>query len=370
MRVGIYYGMDLGAGAAGNRMYEEIAQQIRLADKRGIDTAWIGETHSAEGGCPSPQVMIPAIGTVTGAIRIGPLKILPLDRQPMRIAEDFGQIDIELNGRLNFGVWEGNDPEAFRAHSQDMGARWERFQEVLDFILLAWTNDSFAYVGEHVNFPGTAEPPAGGARWERAPFMPPYRPQWEWGEHVPPHLAVTPKPMQTPRPPVYVYGWRQQSIDFAAKHGHSIILSQLESQSRIGEKVASYRASLEAAGRSPSEVDIAVVRDVWVHEDADTARSQVERVLEGAFRKANEDGSLADAEGRSFSDSDLSYEALAGDRFLIGDPRDVVDQIRTLQADTGINHLICRIPYPGVSTPQVYDFINTFEQYVHPMLHV
>jgi alkanesulfonate monooxygenase SsuD/methylene tetrahydromethanopterin reductase-like flavin-dependent oxidoreductase (luciferase family) len=200
--------------------------------------------------------------------------------------------------------------------------------------------------------------------------MPPYRPQWEWGEHVPPHLAVTPKPMQTPRPPVYVYGWRQQSIDFAAKHGHSIILSQLESQSRIGEKVASYRASLEAAGRSPSEVDIAVVRDVWVHEDADTARSQVERVLEGAFRKANEDGSLADAEGRSFSDSDLSYEALAGDRFLIGDPRNVVDQIRTLQADTGINHLICRIPYPGVSTPQVYDFINTFEQYVHPMLHV
>lgn len=370
MRIGIYYGMDLGAGASGEGMYGEIAEQIKLADERGIDTAWIAESHFAEGSCPSPQIMIPALGSITEAIRIGPLKILPLDHQPMRIAEDFGQIDIELNGRLNFGVWEGNDPEAFRAHNQSMKERWGRFQEVLDFILVAWTNDSIAYVGEHVKFPGNAKPPANGARWERAPFTPPYKPQWEWGDWVPPHLAVTPKPVQTPHPPVYVYGWRDQAIDFAARHGNSFIFSHLESLPRIREKVARYTRELEAAGRSTTDVDIAIVRDVWVHQDAGAARAQAEPVLERAFRRASEDGSLAEAEGKSFSSAELSYDDLARDRFLIGEPKAVVDQIKTLQAETGINHLICRIPFPGVTNTQVKAFINTFERYVHPMLFV
>lgn len=370
MRIGIYYAMDMGVGTSGDRLYEEIAQQVQLADQTGIDTLWIGENHFTEGGCPSPQIMVPALGGVTQAIRIGPLKVLPLDHQPMRIAEDFAQIDVQLNGRLNFGVWEGNDPEAFRAYNQSFEESWERFQDVLDFILVAWTNDSFAYVSKHVKFPGNANPPANGRRWERAAFTPPFKPQWEWGDWVPAHLGVTPKPIQTPRPPVYIYGWREQAIDFAAHHGHSFIFSPLESLPRLAEKVAHYTRELELAGRSASEVDIAMIRDVWVHQDGAQARSQVARVLERAFRQAYTDGSLGEAEGRTFSPSEITYDNLARDRFLVGEPKEVVDQVKALQAETGLNHLICRIPFPGVTPAQVIEFINTFERYVHPMLMI
>ncbi len=372
MRIGLYYGMDLGTGSSGEQMYAEIADQVKHADRDGIDTVWIAETHFAEGSCPSPQILIPALGSMTTSIRIGPLKILSLDHQPVRIAEDFAQIDIELNGRLNFGVWEGNDAEAFRAHNQNMDDRWDRFREELDFIQVAWSNDSFAYQGEYVTFPGNAGLLAQGTKrkWERAPFNPPYKPQWEWGDWVPPYLAVTPKPVQTPHPPVYVYGWRDQSIDFAAAHGNSMIFSHLESLPRIREKVARYTNVLEAAGRASSEVDVALVRDIWVHEDADVARTQAKPVLEAAYQQANKDGSLAEAEGRDFSSEELSYEKLATDRFLIGEPKVVVDQIKMLQAETGINHLICRIPFPGVTHTQVNEFIDCFERYVHPMLMV
>ena len=368
MRVGIYYGMDLGTGSSGNDMYQEIAEQVRIADERGVDSAWIGESHSIDGGCPSPQIMVPALGGVTEAIRLGPIKILPLDSQPMRISEDFAQIDIQLNGRLNFGSWEGGRPDDFRAYNQDFEQRQERFEEVLDFILLSWTNDAFAYVGDHVKFPGNAQAPANGKKWERAPFTAPFVPQWDVGEYVPPHLAVTPKPVQTPRPPAYVYGWNEDSIDFAARAGHSFIFSPLESGTRLRKKVGRYVRGLGSAGRSVGEVDVAIIRDVWVNEDSGVARSQAASVLEQAFRQAAADGSLAAAEGRSFSDGDLNFDALAQDRFMIGTPAEVVDSIKTLQADTGLNHIICRMPFPGVSHNQAMDFINAFERYVHPML--
>ncbi|MCC6381658.1 MAG: LLM class flavin-dependent oxidoreductase [Dehalococcoidia bacterium] len=369
MRVGIYYGMDLGAGPGPDEgMYLEIAEQVRAADRAGVDTAWIGETHAREGGCPSPQVVLPALGGVTQAIRLGALKVLPLDRQPMRIAEDFAQIDVQLNGRLNFGVWEGSDAEAFSAYGQDFNQRRERFEEVLDFILVAWTNDAIAYVGEHVTFPGNAVKPMDGSRWERAPFTPPYRPQWEWGDWVPPHLAVTPKPVQTPRPPVYVYGWSDAAIDFAARCGHSFLFSPLESGARLRQKIGRYTRQLVAAGRSPSEVDVAVIRDVWVHEDPATARAQVAPVIEGAFRQAHGDGSLAEAEGRRFAAAEIAYDSLADDRFMVGDAQTVVDALKALQADTGANHVVCRMPFPGVTHAEALDFIGTFERHVHPML--
>lgn len=116
--------------------YRLAAEQIRHAEKFGLDSAWIAQHHfhEAEGGLPAPFAFLGFVAAQTSRIRLGTgIVTLPLEN-PVRVAEDAAVVDLMSNGRLELGVGTGGNPSAFAAFGLDSAQRSEIFARNLDVV--------------------------------------------------------------------------------------------------------------------------------------------------------------------------------------------------------------------------------------------
>jgi putative FMN-dependent luciferase-like monooxygenase len=116
--------------------YRLAAEQIRQAEKAGLDSAWIAQHHfhEREGGLPAPFAFLGFVAAQTSRIRLGTgIVTLPLEN-PVRVAEDAAVLDLISNARFELGVGTGGNPSAFAAFGLDSAARNEIFARNLDIV--------------------------------------------------------------------------------------------------------------------------------------------------------------------------------------------------------------------------------------------
>ena len=119
--------------------YRLAAEQIRHAEKAGLDSAWIAQHHfhEAEGGLPAPFAFLGFVAAQTSRIRLGTgIVTLPLEH-PVRVAEDAAVLDLMSHGRFELGVGTGGNPTAFAAFGLDSAQRNEIFARNLDIVRTA-----------------------------------------------------------------------------------------------------------------------------------------------------------------------------------------------------------------------------------------
>jgi probable F420-dependent oxidoreductase len=126
----------------------------------------------------------------TETIRLG-TGVSPMAlRPPALLAKQVATVDNLSGGRVDFGIGTGWSEGSFGAIDTDFGnpaSRKARLREGIDLILELWTSDT------PVDFDG---------------------------EYYKSHGAVIgPKPVQTPRPPLWVGGWRQNMLSITAEVG-------------------------------------------------------------------------------------------------------------------------------------------------------
>src|ERR1700742_1222175 len=125
--------------AAPAERYRLAAEQIRHAEKFGLDSAWIAQHHfhEREGGLPSPFAFLGFVAAQTSRIRLGTgIVTLPLEH-PVRVAEDAAVLDLMANGRFELGVGTGGNPSAFAAFGLDSAQRNDIFARNLDIVRTA-----------------------------------------------------------------------------------------------------------------------------------------------------------------------------------------------------------------------------------------
>ena len=192
-----------------------------LAEELGFDSVWFGEEHFYSFGiCPSPQIFLTAVARETSRIRLGTaISLLPFEN-PLRKAEDFAMLDILSNGRLNFGVGRGIIPQHFEGFCVDPAESRGRYEESLEIIRRAWTEDPFGYQGEF----------------------------WQV-----PSLSLGPKPVQKPHPPIYRGTISKESFEGAGVVGdNAFIVPWLTGpHPTVRKRVQRYRALLEENGHGP-----------------------------------------------------------------------------------------------------------------------
>ena len=142
---------------------------------------------------PSPNIVAAALTQRTRRGKIVVLgNLLPLHRNPLRVAEEYAMIDNMSGGRLIAGLAIGGGPEAFNYNVPQPQARGQ-FWEAVDLIKRAWTepgpfeHDGKYYPLRYVNLwpqprqrphppiwiPGRAQPrDHGGNRQARARLFP------------------------------------------------------------------------------------------------------------------------------------------------------------------------------------------------------
>jgi alkanesulfonate monooxygenase SsuD/methylene tetrahydromethanopterin reductase-like flavin-dependent oxidoreductase (luciferase family) len=151
MRFGFFDQLPCASGFSEQQRYRDIMAQIELGDELGFDTVWLGELHFSRtfSILADPLMVLAAAAQRTNRIRLGTaVTLLPL-HNPVKIAEEAATVDILSDGRLELGVGRGTAPLHYEGYGIPQEESRERFEEALDFILKAWTNDIFSYEGKH-----------------------------------------------------------------------------------------------------------------------------------------------------------------------------------------------------------------------------
>lgn len=123
--------------------YALALEQIRHAEHLGFDAAAVAQHHfdGAEGGLPSPFVLLSHAAALTRRIRlVTGVVTLPLE-DPVRVAEDAAVLDALSGGRLEIGLASGGSPSSFAAFGVDASDKHAVFARKLDVLERALTGD-------------------------------------------------------------------------------------------------------------------------------------------------------------------------------------------------------------------------------------
>lgn len=360
MRVGLLY--DLGPDAlAGGLSYDLALAQIEEADRLGVDSVLFSEGHGSR-GCPAVASLVTAAAASTTAIRVGTADRRPALEYPVKVAEDFAVADIISRGRVILGVSPGVSPEEFRAVDVPWAERHSRFREAVELVRTAWTQGPVQFVGEHYRFPLSAE---GEPGWRREPLALPYLDQWRRGQVIPQHLAVLPRPVQLPHPPIWVQAWDRDTIEWAARRGLTYLCSPLETDDEALDKLGLHTGTLLAAGRERNEIEVALARDLFLHDDGDTARDIARASLQ-CHVEAVRASATDDMAGLALLDG-LDHDALLESCFLVGSPTEVLDRLLRFRSE-GVTHFVFRVALPGREHRDVLRCIRLLAAQVTPRL--
>lgn len=320
MRFGLFFQAPERPGETHAQRFGEMLDLATLADSLGFDVAWLAEIHfgAAFSLLSTPLMAVPAIAQRTRRIRVGTaVTLLPL-HQPLACAEQAATADILSGGRLEFGVGRGSIPTQFHGFRVPVSENRARFAECLDIIRLAWTRDRFSYDGTFYKVDD---------------------------------LAVVPKPLQRPHPPIRVAVHTLESFTHIAELGVPIYSGTTTTPlPLLRECMAAYREKLAAAGHAWGAEQMALMQPVHIATTAAGARDamrpgvlQYYRNLETIF------SSLPDSYGdhlprlKHIRDTiaDLPYETFNRDHAVFGDTAEVVDRLQAAREEFRLSQFIC-----------------------------
>jgi alkanesulfonate monooxygenase SsuD/methylene tetrahydromethanopterin reductase-like flavin-dependent oxidoreductase (luciferase family) len=210
------------------QVFAEVAEQTRLADQLGYQTAWFAEHHFSNYClCASPLMMVAHCAGVTEKIRLGTaVVVLPL-YNPARLAAEIATADALSNGRLSLGIGAGYQPYEFERFGVDIKENLEMTEEFCEILDLAFARDFFSYSGKHYQMPET---------------------------HIPA------RPVQRPVP-IYVAGHTQAMFRAAARHGYRVLSSgRVGGAMLLAEQYADIVAAFAAENKPLANAHITVNR--------------------------------------------------------------------------------------------------------------
>ena len=132
--------------------------QIELAEGLGFETAWVAQHHldGAEGGLPSPFVLLAAAAARTERIRLGTAILTLAHEHPARAAEDAVVLDTLSGGRAELGLGTGGSSRTLSAFGEDPQHRRAIYDAKLVRLrsLIAGTGDVAIYPQQQTGLDG------------------------------------------------------------------------------------------------------------------------------------------------------------------------------------------------------------------------
>ena len=295
--------------------FRESFAHIDVVERLGLDAVWMAESHfsPARSVLSAPLVVAAAAAARTERIKIGTaVHVLPLGN-PLRIAEEVATLDHICQGRFEFGVGRSGLPGSYEGYNIPYSESRERFTEYLEIIRRAWTNDRFSYAGNYFSFED---------------------------------VCLTPKPLQSPHPPIRIAANSLDTFKTAGATGMPIFIGlRGQGLTQVAEQVAAYLNAWEKAGHETPDISLRV--PVYVSETPNAAISDPEESFMRQFRRLG--GQLAgsatgpgtddtrDRAARAAELASLTWEEVRREKVAVGTPEMVVDRIHELREQLQIS---------------------------------
>jgi alkanesulfonate monooxygenase SsuD/methylene tetrahydromethanopterin reductase-like flavin-dependent oxidoreductase (luciferase family) len=320
--------MDMRTG------FEEQLEQARLAETLGYDSL-MKNSHFA--GSPLQEfhqipflarIMdeVPSLRLITGVV------LLPMHK-PLDIAEQLASVDVMSGGRLIFGVGLGYRDVEFKGFGTNSKERVPRLIENLEAVKRLWTEDDVSMKGSHFELD---------------------------------HATLSIKPLQKPTPPIWIGANADAAIRRAAKLADAWFINPHQRMDTIERQVEIYKQALDEAG-NPFPDDLPIAREVFVANSKDEAIRIAKPFLEEKYKIYHQWGQDKDMPAGD-DDLSLDYDELLEDRFMLGSPEEIAEQVIAHYKRLGINHIILNFHWVGMPHALTMESMTRFAEEVMPLV--
>ncbi len=350
MRFGTYYFLQAPPGTSHEEVVQREFAQILLSEELGYDTVWLTEHHFIEYGISvSPMALAAAIAGSTRRIGIALAAVILPFHEPLRLAEEIAFVDLLSKGRLRVGIGRGNRPIEFAGYRIPQEENRERFGEILEVMIQAWTQEKVSFHGKFFTIDG---------------------------------IPVIPKPYQKPHPPLMLVCVSPETIQMAARHGWTMLNSILFGPfSQITQSRDIYVETMRNTGYSEAEVRKAlqswgVSRHIYVAptdsqalREAEAAECWYQQSLARFLvpENINTAPSALQPQFRAIAErlKTVTWEKLVEETVLFGSPERIVDRVQEMY-EAGVGELLCWMNFGGLPHELVTRSMRLFAEKVIP----
>ncbi len=126
-----------------------LLEEIELADQLGLDVFGIGEHHRPDFIVSSPAVVMAAAAARTKQIKLTSAVTVLSSDDPVRVYQDFAQVDLISKGRVEVMAGRGSFIESFPLFGYDLQDYDTLFAEKLDLLVKINEQERITWSGRH-----------------------------------------------------------------------------------------------------------------------------------------------------------------------------------------------------------------------------
>ncbi len=170
--------------------YDQIKAAAIEADRLDFHSIWLND-HFFFTGAPYLECFttLSALSRITSKVRLGTLVSCNSYRNPAHLAKMVSTVDNASNGRVEFGIGAGWHDEEYFAYGYPFPlakVRIKQLAEAVQIVKALWINEKASFSGKYYSIKDA---------------------------------VCNPKPVQKPRPPIWIGGSGNMLISVLAKHG-------------------------------------------------------------------------------------------------------------------------------------------------------
>ena len=315
----------------GVQLMPTLLEQVRIADAVGFDAFSMGDHYNIPGLQRLNQV--PALARLCAEAKhmaVGTAVMLLGLRHPVTVASELASLDVINGGRSFFGFGLGYRDDELNAFNLTKTERFHRFVEGIDIIKRLWTENDVTYEGKAFKLK---------------------------------KVTLDPKPLQHPRPPIWVAANSDAAVCRAVTVGDGWMIGPHSAIDELQRQVGLCRESWTAAGKSATP-EMPIIRETFVagsrREALEKARPCLEQLYRTIYVKWKQNEAMSDPNELSWA-----FDRLAHGRFILGSPEECREQIQEYQSRLGTNYILPRFDWtPGLPQEEILKSMRLFGEKV------
>ncbi len=310
----------------------ELMEEVELADELGLDVFAIGEHHRPDFLVSSPAVVLGAAAVKTKAIRLSSAVTVLSSDDPVRVFQDFAEVDLLSGGRAEIMAGRGSFIESFPLFGYDLDDYDELYAEKLELLLALRESPYVTWSGHH------------RSALENA--------------------GVWPRPVQERLPIWVAVGGSPQSVVRAGTLGLPLTIAIIGGQpARFAPLVELYREAARQAGHDSSQTRLAINTHAFVAESS----AQADAAFASSYL------TMMNRIGRERGwppSGQQQYEALraADGALAVGSPEQVAEKILYEHELFGHDRYLAQMSVGAVAHADVMRSIELFATRVAPLV--
>ncbi len=280
--------------------FEDVRDIARDTEELGLHALWVSDhlflnTDAVATNCLEAWTLLAALTQTTRALRLGTLVTCQSYRNPALLAKIAAAVDRMSGGRLEFGIGAGWKEVEYRAYGYAFAAPHVRIEQLIDTIeicLRLWTQERATYAGKH------------------------YRVE---------NALCAPKPVQLPRPRVWVAGAKPRLMKVVARYADAVNVGNFPTEEQYAAAMAELERACRGLGRDPNTIYRSHFAPVYVAE----TQAGLDRIVDAVAARAK---------------TTREQWLAARPRLVIGMPDRVIERMRAY-AKLGVAYWQLLFPY-------------------------